>query len=149
MSSNSLSPADKKSSQPVASAKKKLEFLLSSKDKLEMMGEEIPKAFKLLEKSRFYKDYLPDLKRVVDDTMSVLQQIVIREMAEVLGNGFDVHTNRFNEDMTRALLESEKVRKHFSPMNPDGNLKVLEDLFTFLAHTNMSLIDLLSFVQGT
>ncbi|GFT83046.1 hypothetical protein TNCV_3464901 [Trichonephila clavipes] len=148
MTSNILSPVEKMSSEHLATARQKLEYLFSVKDQLDKMAEEIPKAYKEIEKDKYFQHFLPSQKIVVFNTLSVLQEIVGTELSKVCGNGFDVRTNRFDEDMTRALLDSEKVRRHFTSLNRDGNVSVLEELFEIMAHTNMSLSDILGFFQG-
>ncbi|GFV62648.1 dimer_Tnp_hAT domain-containing protein [Trichonephila clavipes] len=98
MTSNILSPVEKMSSEHLATEREKLEYLLSIKDQLDKLVEKNEKAYKEIEKDKYVQHYWHDIKRVVDNTMSVLQQTVDTELTEVFGNVFDIRTNRFDEE---------------------------------------------------
>ncbi|GFX56955.1 hypothetical protein TNCV_3701201 [Trichonephila clavipes] len=148
MASNFLSPVEKMSSEHLATARQKLEYLYSMKNQLGKMVEKILKAFTEIEKDKYHQHFLHDIKRVVCNTVSALEDIVDTELLKVFGNGFDVRTNRFDEDMTDALLDGEKTRKYLTFWIPENEkVSALEELFGIMAHTNMLLTDILGFVD--
>ncbi|GFU69964.1 hypothetical protein TNCV_3980581 [Trichonephila clavipes] len=126
MTSNILSPVEKMSSEHLATTRQKLEYIFSIRDQLNKMFQEKEKAYKEIEKDKYIQHFWPGIKIAVDNAMSVLLQTVSTELIEVFGNGFDIRTLRFDEDMTRALQE---VHKRFPSLSIDGNSDFFTEFF--------------------